>query len=455
MADEARAMLDALMGSDRDEELPSGMAVNKGQEGNWSRTKKSRSCFDRDICPLHCVWGVDVYELFVNTKSDTMVGSNQCIVDGEAHKEFQSLSKQEKDRMGYHAMLFRKLQDLVNKCDRTVQRNKEKLRQEMARQTQKRGGQDLVKDVDEGALQQLASAMVRLEYLHKDLRGLIEDLDKKKEEERDLRQKVETAQVEEKIEEKMDAGLEVEGKPEESSSNGTEKPKEEDDVPTNNDTATVEEVAPDQENSVATQADSQEQETQEESIRSKELVKLEQELLAVRLHKQFLLLEIRQKMMQEPLLKDSIESQTRQLQLVKSDITSDKTVCEVSGNFMSSRDADERIAAHYAGKQYVGWKLVRGKYKEMQAKYGRSGPPAGERGPSQRGDYGGGYGGGGRDRNYDRDRSRDQYGRGGGDRYRRDPSPPRWQRDRGPGHDRGRRGGGGGGGGYRHHGGGW
>jgi RNA-binding protein Luc7-like 2 len=53
----------------------------------------------------------------------------------------------------------------------------------------------------------------------------------------------------------------------------------------------------------------------------------------------------------------------------------DKTVCEVSGNFMSARDADERIAAHYAGKQYVGWKLVRDKFADMQQKYGRFGPP--------------------------------------------------------------------------------
>jgi hypothetical protein len=48
-----------------------------------------------------------------------------------------------------------------------------------------------------------------------------------------------------------------------------------------------------------------------------------------------------------------VVGQQGNLNYVKSDISTDKTVCDVSGNFMSAR-ADERIAAHYAGKQYVG-----------------------------------------------------------------------------------------------------
>jgi hypothetical protein len=33
-------------------------------------------------------------------------------------------------------------------------------------------------------------------------------------------------------------------------------------------------------------------------------------------------------------------------------------VCDVSGNFISSRDNDERIQAHFQGKMYQGWKMV-------------------------------------------------------------------------------------------------
>jgi len=51
-------------------------------------------------------------------------------------------------------------------------------------------------------------------------------------------------------------------------------------------------------------------------------------------------------------------------------LSADMVVCEVSGNFMSSRDADERIAAHYAGKQYIGWKIVREKLNELRKKHG-------------------------------------------------------------------------------------
>lgn len=40
-----------------------------------------------------------------------------------------------------------------------------------------------------------------------------------------------------------------------------------------------------------------------------------------------------------------------------------------------SRDAEERIAAHYAGKQYVGWKAVRTKLAELEKKFRGRPPP--------------------------------------------------------------------------------
>ena len=150
---------------------------------------------------------------------------------------------------------------------------------------------------------------------------------------------------------------------------------------------------------------------------------------------------------------DAVESQRRHLNYVKSDISTDKTVCEISGNNMSSRDADERIAAHYSGKQYVGWKLVRDKLQAMIQKYGRSGPPPPQnrnnenmsgRPPmvpyasSQRSSYGGGGGGrgppygGGRDYSDrgggGRGESWARHGpggpRGGGGGYNQDRRPP-------------------------------
>eukprot|EP01083_Nonionella_stella_P099305 279226_1 len=130
-------------------------------------------------------------------------------------------------------------------------------------------------------------------------------------------------------------------------------------------------------------------------------------------------------------LRDNLQNVTKQLYYVKTDISADKIVCEVSGNFMSSRDAEERIAAHYAGKQYVGWKMVREKFAELEKKMrnwrpagpppgrnsGRNGPPSGHSG------YGGpGYhDNGGRGRYNDRGGRHDNgqgYGYGGRDRSR-------------------------------------
>jgi hypothetical protein len=146
-------------------------------------------------------------------------------------------------------------------------------------------------------------------------------------------------------------------------------------------------------------------------------------------------------------LRDQLGNITKQLYYVKTELSADKTVCEVSGNFMSFRDAEERIAAHYAGKQYVGWKMVRDKFKELDQKARNwrpthDGPPRGP--PPGYGRDGGGYGGPppGRGRNYDRG-----YGGRGGGGYRRDDRSrsrdDRWERDRGYG------GGGPHGGGYR------
>jgi hypothetical protein len=112
MADEARAMLDALMGGDRNAPLPQGASIQRGGGSSSSLvvvpTKRKKSCYDPDVDPLYCAWGVDVYELFVNTKSD-IVGPNPKLVSQEAREEFMQLPKHEQEQLGFEAMLFSKL----------------------------------------------------------------------------------------------------------------------------------------------------------------------------------------------------------------------------------------------------------------------------------------------------------------------------------------------------------
>ena len=55
MADEARAMLDALMGADRNK------VVEQQQQQQHGRRK--RSCYDPAVCPLYCSWGTDLHEV--------------------------------------------------------------------------------------------------------------------------------------------------------------------------------------------------------------------------------------------------------------------------------------------------------------------------------------------------------------------------------------------------------
>lgn len=40
----------------------------------------------------------------------------------------------------------------------------------------------------------------------------------------------------------------------------------------------------------------------------------------------------------------------------------------VSGNILSSAENEERIRCHFQGKQYLGWRAVRDKLKELKEK---------------------------------------------------------------------------------------
>jgi hypothetical protein len=438
--EDARSLLDALMGGDRNAALPPGVAVPSkrkrqtagGGEGQLLLPgKRNKSCYDKDIDPLYTAWGVDVYELFVNTKSD--LGANPYIVDESAHHEFLKLPEKEQEKIGYHYFLFQKLQEIVRQCDRTITRNKGKLTQEVDRKLSQRGGQDFVQDVDENGVEILARDMVHAEKLSLKFKEQIMELEKVLVDEEEKKEKVEKVlqQNKEKTSVKEEEATPV---------------KEEEAADTAGDEET-EDAEKDVSKAIVKQEDTEEKAIEAQTLPNgpDEPTTLQMDLGKATMKKQAILFEIANIVAQLGALQESIEAQHRNLNYVKSDISTDKTVCEVSGNFMSSRDADERIAAHYAGKQYVGWKLVRDKFQGMIEKFGRYGPPppsrvamenSGPMPPMGRGrgggggyDRGGGFdrGGGGRGR-FDGGRGRSDGGgfRGAG------PDRGRWEQRGGP-----------------------
>jgi hypothetical protein len=500
MADEARAMLDALMGADRNASLPRGASgFSQNESFQQSRRGNRKSCYDYDICPLYCAWGVDVFDLFTNTKSD--LGPNPCVVQEDAREEYLSLPDHEKDRLGYEVMLYRKLGDLVKSCDRTVSRNKEKLRAEIAKNAKARGDSsnntDLATNVKDEVFVETANSMAELELCEADVDDLVSKLLSLDEEfksvwsqvcEEQARCRAELEDVsppplssntldgEEncvqnrsegdidtiKVNDEMNnsASAESESAVNETSTSLDEKAQENN----NDDKASTVDAIDVHDSTTQVQEVNEPENTKNDNYHDgeaviqnsqiKELSSVEKEL-KLRLHS---ISSEQQKIMSDIVnittlkivpLRDNIQNLQKQLYYVRTDTSMDKQVCEVSGNFMSSRDADERIAAHYAGKQYVGWKLVREKYDELHKKYGngrmmggqgnypnRQGggppPPRHGYGPPRPGDYG--YGGEmnyppqpGYYNNHSSGRSR-----GNGRSGKRSPSPGRWERDRAP-----------------------
>ena len=100
MADEARAMLDALMGADRNAPVEGASGISNNNGGTAPPRGRKKSCYDNDVCPLYCAWGlssqenptwaesvaanegaggIDVFDLFTNTKSDIGRSSNYFV----------------------------------------------------------------------------------------------------------------------------------------------------------------------------------------------------------------------------------------------------------------------------------------------------------------------------------------------------------------------------------------
>jgi hypothetical protein len=467
MAAEARAMLDALMGSDRNADIP------KSGQNNLQRKKKS--CYDYDICPFYCAWGIDVFELFTNTKSD--LGDNPKVVQDDAREEFLSLPDHEKDRLGFEFMLYRKLGDLVRGCDRIVNRNKEKLRVEIAKAAKARGSAgrtiDPATDVNEEMILEAAEVIADLELREEEVSDMLEKLMASRLEWEDIWNQVQ------KLEKISDATADATTADATADTTADTSGTSNDD----NDTDTPKKEIKEEPENETEKNEEKDAETKNHPDKSVEIKELKSKLYRLSADQQKIILSLSILASQTIVpLRDNLQNLNKQLHYVKTDTSSDKTVCEVSGNFMSSRDAEERIAAHYAGKQYVGWKMVRDKVRELQKKYahgrpggrgggGGGGPPhggqryGGGHGPPH--GYGGGHGHGHRhgynnpppmsgsgyggppqgyggpppssynrhDQRRERSRSRDRDGSSSRSRQqrRRSPSPGRWKRDRGYG----------------------
>jgi len=491
-------MLDALMGTDRDASLPSGAAVSHrpgGGEGNWNSRKTKRSCYDSDICPLYCAWGVDMYELFTNTKSD--LGPNPYVVQADAREEFMSLPDHEKERLGYEHMLHRKLGDLVRGCDRVVARNRDKLRAEMAKTSRARGsngGSDPVTSVKDEMVTEASDCIAELELREDKLKEMVFRIEELESEERKMwrelnikekdphEEEEKKANIEDQIEKRkmsdektpecskterteqdngLDSGIESKAKEgalsadddemallntmEENISAAIEEEVETIDVekkyinnaPTENTEPHTDGILEEDKTLSVDEKENKSELNGEENVEQKSDIEDESEKDEKRT-KLYELCKEKQKLLASITIliatkiapqREILQNLQKQLYYVRNDTTSDKTVCEISGNFMSSRDADERIAAHYAGKQYVGWKMVRDKYQELQKKYngGRGMPPArgfrsgggGEYGPPppRAYSYGGPHNGHHRPGNYGPPRG---------------PPPGQWERDRWP-----------------------
>ena len=489
-------MLDALMGSDRNASLPSGAAYgadqqtsaggqhpdgHRGHSGPSGPYRRKRSCYDPAVCPLYCAWGTDLHELFTNTKSD--IGPNPRTCDDDAREEYLSLPSHEQERLGFEYMLYDRLRDLVRGCDRIVSRNKDKLRQEVARQQRARSGNggssgnvnvdDPAANISEDKVRKVAEDRARLEIIEEDIGRMVQELEGLDNEEKAV--VGDTSMPKKVVGAEAGGGGEEGSKEAKADTNGGANEEEattDADTNTNTNAAQAESTEEKKDDGPATSEEKADGETKEGTTPEEESTKetkdgeedtsttnlasssssLDDEtkakLAEIRSKKRSLLTALSSRMEQILPLRDAIESDTRHLHYFRSNHTIDKCVCEVSGNFMSFRDADERIAAHYAGKQYVGWKMVRDKLDELKKKFGSGGPPpsrgpppGGYGPPSSRGGGGGGYrddhrrdggGGGGRrrDRSRSRERNRDRHRGGGGGGRRR--SPDRWERDRAP-----------------------
>mmetsp|Transcript_20647 Transcript_20647/g.30546 ORF Transcript_20647/g.30546 Transcript_20647/m.30546 type:complete len:313 (+) Transcript_20647:86-1024(+) len=110
--DEQRALLDQLMGKERN------VPLNE-------RTNRRRHFSDSDVCKFHLV-GLCPYALFSNTKSELGGHPNGEEDDDRMKAMYEELPEEEREKYRYDRKLYNFLEDLVAGVDRKVERNRER-----------------------------------------------------------------------------------------------------------------------------------------------------------------------------------------------------------------------------------------------------------------------------------------------------------------------------------------
>lgn len=173
-----RAMLDQLMGKDRDVPLD-------------QRVIRRPQFSDPEVCK-HALAGLCPFGLFPNTKSDLgpcEYEIHEDHLDWEAiQREYDELPAREKDRLGYERALLRLLDRLVAEMDRKIIKAQERARMESApkplnaaqqaevdalRQQAKDLTERSEKLAEEGDVDASMAAVAQAERLRKDAEGLI------------------------------------------------------------------------------------------------------------------------------------------------------------------------------------------------------------------------------------------------------------------------------------------
>lgn len=119
MANDAmRAMLDGLMGADRD------MTENDKE--------KNRRTFDDPMVDKAYLIGCSPWELLSETSSEKMLPANgwDLIKDAYLRKEWNKLTQEEKDKYGFEYDIMKLLEDLVVQCDRKIAQNRRRVEEE-------------------------------------------------------------------------------------------------------------------------------------------------------------------------------------------------------------------------------------------------------------------------------------------------------------------------------------
>eukprot|EP00884_Botryococcus_braunii_P012728 jgi/Botrbrau1/21456/Bobra.0216s0064.1 len=116
MVDAMRAMLDELMGRERDVPLD-------------ERTNRGYKFSDPEVCK-HALAGLCPYGLFKNTKSDLgpckFEIHEEDLAFEEVKAEWDKMDEKEQERYGYPQELYALLQQLVKDMDRKIERQKER-----------------------------------------------------------------------------------------------------------------------------------------------------------------------------------------------------------------------------------------------------------------------------------------------------------------------------------------